>query len=423
MLDLKFIRDNFQQVEEGIRRKNAKISMDELRLLDSRRRQIITASEEKKAELNKLSKEIGIMMKEKKSVEDIKARAKDLSSEITRLDEDLKNAESQLREVLLRIPNLPHRDIPTGDASHNTVVKEWGTVRQFSFKPKDHISLAETLHLIDFERGAKIGGSGFMLFTDRGASLVRALMNFMIDLHTQKHGYREVFPPFLVRRECMIGTGQLPNLEEDMYKATADDLFLIPTAEVPVTNMYREEVLKEDDLPIYHTAYSACFRREAGSYGKDTKGLVRVHQFDKIELVKLVKPEGSYEELERLRADAEEVLQILGLPYRTVMLASGDLSFAAAKCYDLELFAPGVNRWLEVSSCSNFEDFQARRANIRFKRRDGKMEFVHTLNGSGVAFPRLIVALLEHYQQEDGSVIVPDALQKYWRGYERIERQ
>lgn len=422
MLDIKFIRDNFDLVAEGIRRKNSKVNLDEFRQLDAQRRQIISKSEEKKAELNKVSKEIGSFMKEKKPVDGLKSRGKELSTEIGLLDEELKKVEADLREVVLRIPNLPNKDIPTGDASQNKVVKEWGSPKAFDFQPKDHISIAQDLGLLDFERGAKISGSGFMLYTGKGASLVRALMNFMLDLHTQSHGYTEVFTPFLVRRECMVGTGQLPNLEEDMYRCNADDLFLIPTAEVPITNMYREEILKESDLPLYRTGYSGCFRREAGSYGKDTKGLVRVHQFDKVELVKFVKPEDSYNELETLLQNAEAILQALGLQYRVLMLASGDMSFAAAKCYDIELFAPGTNRWLEVSSCSNFEDFQARRANIRFKRKDGKTEFVHTLNGSGVAFPRLIVALLETYQQKDGSVIVPEPLRKYWRNYERIQR-
>jgi len=422
MLDIKFIRENFDLVAEGIRRKNSKVNLEEFRSLDAQRRQIISKSEEKKAELNKVSKEIGVFMKEKKPVDSLKSRGKELSTEIGSLDEELKKVETDLREVVLRIPNLPNKDIPTGDASHNKVVKEWGGPKTFDFQPKDHISLAQELGLLDFERGAKISGSGFMLYTGKGASLVRALMNLMLDLHTQSHGYTEVFTPFMVRRECMIGTGQLPNLEEDMYRSNADDLFLIPTAEVPITNMYREEILKETELPLYRTGYSACFRREAGSYGKDTKGLVRVHQFDKVELVKFVKPEDSYGELEKLLQNAEAVLQLLGLQYRVLMLASGDMSFAAAKCYDIELFAPGMNRWLEVSSCSNFEDFQARRANIRFKRKDGKTEFVHTLNGSGVAFPRLIVALLETYQQKDGSVMVPEPLRKYWRNYERIEK-
>lgn len=422
MLDIKYIRENFEAVRNGLARKNAKIDLDEFQLLDSKRRQIIIANDEKKAELNRISKEIGMAMKEKKPVDVLKNKGKELSTDIGILDDDLKKAEADLKNLVLRIPNIPHPDIPTGDASANKVVKTWGDIPAFDFQPKDHIALSQDLKLIDFERGAKIGGSGFILFTDRGASLVRALANFMLDIHTQKHAYREVFPPFLVRRDCMVGTGQLPNLEEDMYRADADDLFLIPTAEVPVTNMYREEILKESDLPIYHTAYSACFRREAGSYGKDTKGLIRVHQFDKVELVKFVKPEDSYTEHESLLADAEEILQILGLPYRVVLLASGDLSFAAAKCYDIELYSPGTKRWLEVSSCSNFEDFQARRAGIRFKRKDGKVEFIHTLNGSGVAFPRLIVALLEHYQQADGSVVVPEALRTYWRNYERIQK-
>lgn len=423
MLDLKFIRDNFELVQAGIRRKGSPVNLEEVRLLDNKRRELIVAGDEKKAGLNKLSRDIASLMKEGKSADELKKQGKELSSEIDALDEEKKNIEASLKEVLLRIPNIPHKDIPTGDASCNGVVKEWGAESAFDFIPRDHIELAKELALVDFERGAKIGGSGFVLFTGKGASLVRALINFMLDLHIDAHGYSEVFPPFLARRECMTGTGQLPNLEEDMYKTSADDLFLIPTAEVPVTNMYREEILQEGQLPLYHTAYTACFRREAGSYGKDTKGLVRVHQFDKVELVKFVKPEDSYGELERLLKDAEEVLQLLELRYRVMMLASGDLSFAAAKCYDIEVYAPGMKRWLEVSSCSNFEDFQARRCNIRLKRKDGKVEFLHTLNGSGVALPRLIVALLEQHQQKDGSVAVPRALQKYWRNYASIQKR
>jgi len=423
MLDLKFIRENFALVQEGIRRKNAAVDLEEVRRLDNKRRELIVAGDEKKAGLNKLSRDIASLMKEGKSADELKKKGKELSSEIGALDEGRKNVEALLKEALLRIPNIPHKDIPTGDASCNRPIKEWGGESVFDFVPRDHIELANDLALVDFERGAKIGGSGFVLFTGTGASLVRALINFMLDLHSDAHGYSEVFPPFLVRRECMTGTGQLPNLEEDMYRTSTDDLFLIPTAEVPVTNMYREEILPESRLPLYHTAYSACFRREAGSYGKGTKGLVRVHQFDKVELVKFVKPEDSYSELERLLKDAEEVLRLLELRYRVMMLASGDLSFAAAKCYDIEVYAPGMKRWLEVSSCSNFEDFQARRSNIRLKRKDGSVEFVHTLNGSGVALPRLIIALLEQHQQKDGSVTVPRALQKYWRNHERIQRR
>lgn len=296
-----------------------------------------------------------------------------------------------------------------------------GKPREFSFKPQNHIDIAQSLDIIDFNRATKVTGSNFILYKGLGARLERALINFMLDLHTRKHGYTEIFPPFLVNRASMMGTGQLPKLEEDMYKLKDDDLFLIPTAEVPVTNMFRDEIIDEEKLPIYYTAYTACFRREAGTYGKDTRGLVRVHEFNKIEMVKFVKPEDSYAELEKLVKDAEEVLQLLEIPYRVVMLATQDLSFSASKCYDLEVYAAGMDKWLEVSSCSNFEGFQARRANIRFRRKESKkVEFIHTLNGSGVALPRLVVAILENYQQEDGTVILPKALREYFDGKERI---
>ncbi|TAM42062.1 serine--tRNA ligase, partial [bacterium] len=308
-----------------------------------------------------------------------------------------------------------------GDASQNKVVRGWGKEKKFDFKPLTHIELCQNLDIIDFNRATKITGSNFILFKGWGAKLERALINFMLDLHTNKHGYTEIFPPFLVNRASMLGTGQLPKLEEDMYKLKDDDLFLIPTAEVPVTNIFRDEILDEDKLPIYYTAYTACFRREAGSYGKDTKGLFRVHEFDKVEMVKFVRPEDSYDELEKLVANAEEVLQLLELPYRVKMLATQDISFAAGKCYDLEAYASGSDKWLEVSSCSNFESFQARRANIRMRRKENKkVEFIHTLNGSGVALARTVAAIIENYQQEDGSVLLPKALQPYLNGQERI---
>jgi seryl-tRNA synthetase len=326
-----------------------------------------------------------------------------------------------LDKSLLVIPNIPHSSVPVGDAFCKKTVRSWGELPKFDFKPASHIELSQHLDIIDFGRAAKITGSNFILYKGWGARLERALINFMLDLHIKKHGYTEVFPPFLVNRQSMTGTGQLPKLEEDMYRLKDDDLFLIPTAEVPVTNIFRDEILNEDDLPIYYTAYTACFRREAGSYGKDTKGLIRVHQFDKVELVKFVKPENSYNELEKLVLDAEDVLQLLGLPYRVAMLATGDLSFAASICYDLEAYAAGIDLWLEVSSCSNFESFQAKRANIKFRRKDTKkLDFVHTLNGSGIALARTVVAILENYQQKDGSVVIPQALRPYLDGKERI---
>jgi seryl-tRNA synthetase len=324
--------------------------------------------------------------------------------------------------VLLTIPNIPHSSVPIGDPSKKKIVRSWGEAPRFNFKPLTHIELSQHLDIIDFARASKITASNFVLFKGWGARLERALINFMLDLHTKKHGFTEIFPPFLVNRASMTGTGQLPKLEEDMYRLKDDDLFLIPTAEVPLTNIFQNEIINEDDLPIYYTAYTACFRREAGSYGKDTKGLIRVHQFDKVELVKFVDPESSYEELEKLVSNAEEVLKLLGLPYRVVMLASEDLSFSASKCYDLEAYAAGIDKWLEVSSCSNFEGFQAHRANIRFRKKDTKkLDFVHTLNGSGVALARTLIAILENYQQADGTIIIPAALRPYMDGSERID--
>ena len=333
----------------------------------------------------------------------------------------MKKSDDELSGIIMTIPNIPHSSVPVGDSSKNEVVRSWGKEPKIDFKPLTHIELAQNMDIIDFGRAAKITGSNFILYKGWGAKLERALINFMLDLHTKKHGYTEIFPPFLVNRASMTGTGQLPKLEEDMYRLKDDDLFLIPTAEVPVTNIFRNEVLDEADLPIYYAAYSACFRREAGSYGKDTKGLIRVHQFDKVEMVKFVKPESSYDELEKLVSNAEKVLQILGLPYRVKLLSTEDLSFSASKCYDLEAFASGIGQWLEVSSCSNFESFQARRANIRFKGKDSKkLDYVHTLNGSGVALARTVVAILENYQQKDGSVVIPECLRPYLDGKERI---
>jgi seryl-tRNA synthetase len=367
-----------------------------------------------RAKRNKINDEISALLKEKKDAKKTIESMKGLSNEIDKLEDALKLSEKELLDTLLIIPNIPHTSLPRGDASNNKIIRSWGELPKFDFKPVTHIEISQHLDIIDFNRASKITGSNFILYKGWGAKLERALINFMLDLHTKKHGYTEIFPPFLVNRASMIGTGQLPKLEEDMYRLKDDDLFLIPTAEVPVTNILRDEILNEDNLPIYYTAYTACFRREAGSYGKDTKGLTRVHQFDKVELVKFVKPETSYDELEKLVRDAEEVLQLLSLPYRVVMLATQDLSFAASKCYDLEAYAAGTDKWLEVSSCSNFEGFQARRANIRFRRKDTKkLDFVHTLNGSGIALARTVIALLENYQQEDGSVIIPQALRPY----------
>jgi seryl-tRNA synthetase len=340
---------------------------------------------------------------------------KEVGERIKALDDELKQVEEQLYQLQIRIPNLPHESVPVGkSAEDNVVVATRGEIPAFEFAPKTHWELNDQLKLIDFAGGAKVAGTFFVNFKGKGAKLARGLINFMLDLHIEKHGYTEVMPPIVVNRQAMFGTGQIPKLEEDMYRVEADDLFLIPTAEVPVTNLLANETLRGEDLPIYYTAYTPCFRREAGAYGKDTKGLMRLHQFDKVEMVKFTKPETSYEEHEKLLHNAEEVLQLLGLPYRVLLLCSGDMSFAAAKCYDLEVWAPGVKKWLEVSSCSNFEDFQARRANIRYRPEGGgKLEYVHTLNASGLALPRTIIAIMENYQTDEGTVIVPEALRKY----------
>lgn len=423
MLDIKFIRENAELVKKSLLERNLKLDLDNLIEVDDSRRKALAELEVLRAEKNKANDEISLLLKEKKDPLARISSMKEISGKMDTLEERLREAGAELDELLLIIPNIPHSTLPRGDASQNKTVRSWGELPKFDFKPVTHMEISQNLDIIDLPRATKITGSNFILYKGWGAHLERALINFMLDLHTKKHGYTEIFPPFLVNRASMTGTGQLPKLEEDMYRLKDDDLFLIPTAEVPVTNIFRDEILGEEKLPIYYTAYTACFRREAGSYGKDTKGLTRVHQFDKVEMVKFVKPEDSYTELEKLVGDAEEVLQVLGLPYRVIMLSTQDLSFAASKCYDLEAYAAGVDKWLEVSSCSNFEAFQARRANIRFRRTVGtkkQTEYLHTLNGSGVALARTVIAILENYQQNDGSVIIPLALRPYLDGKERI---
>jgi len=421
MLDIKFIRENTELVKQGLKDRNSKLDLDALITLDDSRRKITTELEGLRAQKNKANEEITALLKTKGDPKPKIISMKEIAGKIDALEAQLQEIEGELDKALLTIPNVPHQSLPRGDASCNKVVRSWGEAPKFNFKPVTHVELIQKLDIIDLPRATKITGSNFILYKGMGAKLERALINFMLDLHTNKHGYTEIFPPFLVNRASMTGTGQLPKLEEDMYRLKDDDLFLIPTAEVPVTNIFRDEILDEDSLPICYTAYTACFRREAGSYGKDTKGLTRVHQFDKVEMVKFVKPETSYDELEKLTGDAEEVLQLLGLPYRVVMLATQDLSFSAGKCYDLEAYAAGVDKWLEVSSCSNFESFQARRANIKFRKKDNKkLDFVHTLNGSGIALARTVIAILENYQQKDGSVLIPEVLRPYLNGKERI---
>lgn len=425
MFDIKLIRENIAAVRHGLAAKNAKIDLDGILQLDQKNRQLLMAVEELRGKKNAANDEITRLLKEKKDPKEKISSMKAIAVKIDALELQIKDVQAAVQNALLTIPNLPHSSVPVGGPDKNKTVRGWGEPKKFNFKPKTHIELAEALDIIDFKRGAKIAGSHFVLFKKAGALLERALFNFMLDVHTREHGYTEVFPPVLVNRESMTGTGQLPKMEEDMYQLKDDDLFLIPTAEVPVTNIHRDEILNEEDLPLRYTAYTACFRREAGSYGKDTKGLVRVHQFDKVEMVKFVKPQDSYDELEKLVANAEAIFKKLGLAYRVVLLASGDLSFAAAKCYDIEVYAAGLDKWLECSSCSNFEDFQARRANIRFKGKtaSSKTAFVHTLNGSGVALARTVVAILENYQTKEGEVTVPEALRPYMGGLTTLRKE
>jgi seryl-tRNA synthetase len=414
MLDLQFIRENIETVRNACRDKRASVDLDALLGLDRERREAIQKADQLKAERNRASEDIAGLKKEKKDASDKIAAMKTVGDEIKGLDEKIRGLEESMRALLIHIPNIPHASCPVGGPEANRIVKEWGEIPKFDFKVQPHWDIGPALGLIDFDRGSRLSGSNFVALFGMGARLERGLINFMIDLHVQKHGYREVWVPVMVRREMMFGTGQLPKLEEDMYHCGKDDLFLIPTAEVPVTNLHREEILDGAKLPIRYTAYTPCFRREAGSYGSDTRGLVRVHQFDKVEMVKFVKPETSYDELESLLGNAEEVLQILKIPYRVLCLATGDMSFGAAKCYDIEAWAPGVGRWLEVSSCSNCEDFQSRRMNIRYRpEKSGKSELVHTLNGSGLALPRTVIAILENFQTDEGTVIVPEALRPY----------
>ena len=417
MLDIKFIRENPDIVKKSIKDRGMKLDLKELLDLDRGKRKMLIEAEELKAEKNKASKG-------GKPGPEIIAKMKSISQKISDLDTKVGEIDKKIGNLVLNIPNIPHDSIPIGSPEANREVRKWGKAPKFDFNPKSHIELGKNLDILDFPRSSKISGPGFCLFKGLGALLERALINFMLDLHTKEHGYKEIFPPFLVNRASMTGTGQLPKLEEDMYRLKDDDLFLIPTAEVPVTNIHRDEVLSEDKLPIYYTSYTACFRREAGSYGKDTKGLMRVHQFDKVELVKFVKPETSFDELEKLLKNAEEVLKRLELPYRVLMLSTGDISFAASKCYDIEAWAPGIQKNLEVSSCSNFTDFQARRANIKYRPKDKKkLDYVHTLNGSGIAMARTIVAVMENYQQKDGTILIPEVLRSYMGGRERITKE
>ena len=416
MLSIDIIRNNPKEVEQGLARRGEKLLISEIIKLDESYRSDLAQANEMRAERNVASDKIARAKKLGENSDKAINAMRKLSQQIKVLEEKTQLSKNELDQLLLGLPNIPHESVPEGkDEKNNQLVREWGETLDQDFNIIAHLELGKALSLFDFERGAKISGSGFPLYTGKGAKLERALINFMLDFQTEQHGYKEIFPPFLVRPESAVTTGQLPKLADDMYASEKDDLWLIPTAEVPLTNIHQNEILSEDQLPINYTAYSACFRREAGSYGKDTRGFLRVHQFNKVELVKFVKPENSYKELEKLVGQAEAILQSLGLKYRVIELCTGDLSFAAAKCYDLELWAPGEEKWLEVSSCSNFEDFQARRGNIRYRRNsDKQVEFVHTLNGSGVATPRLLVALLETYQNKDGTIAIPEPLQPYF---------
>lgn len=425
MIDIQKIRENPELIKKGVENKKSSVDVNKILELDSQRRSIIKEVEELKNLRNRKSLEISQLKKEKKDATNLINEMKEVSDKIKDLDNKLKEIEDAIQNILIWIPNMPHESVPHGDSEKdNVVTSTWGEKPVFNFKLKDHLEIGTYLDIIDFPRGAKVTGAGFPVLKGAGALLERALINFFLDTHVKRHGYKEIFPPFLVNRESAFGTGQLPKSEDQMYYINEDAFFCIPTAEVPVTNLHRDEILDERVLPIKYCAYSACFRREAGSYGKDTKGYLRVHQFNKVELVKLVTPENSYKELELLRADAEYILQALGLHYRVITLCDADLSFAAAKCYDLEAWAPAEGKYLEVSSCSNFEDFQARRMNIRYRPINGdKPKFVHTLNGSGLATARILVALLETYQTEKGSVKIPEVLQPYMYGMKEITRE
>lgn len=420
MLDLKRLRDNEGEVREGLRRKHSTVDLDAILALDRERRRLLTDVEAMKSQRNTVSKEIGIRKKKGEDVAAVMAEMRELGDKVAALDQQVRETEEKLNALWLTVPNLPHASVHEGrDSADNKVVRVVGEPRTFDFKPRPHFELGDILGLFDFERATRMTGAGFPLYLGAGAKLERALIQFMLDLHTREHGYTEMSPPFVVNSASMTGTGQLPKLKDDMYYMPVDDLWLIPTAEVPVTNYFRDEII-DRPLPVTFAAYTPCFRREAGAAGRETRGLIRVHQFDKVEMVRFVDPVTSYDELEKLVGHAEAILKKLGLHYRVVQLCTGDMSFAAAKCYDIELWAPGHNGWLEVSSCSNFEDFQARRAAIRYRNADGKPAFVHTLNGSGVALARLVVAILENYQQPDGSVILPEAIRPYMGGLERI---
>lgn len=426
MLDLKRIRNNVQEIKIALANRGEDFDVsviDEVVTLDEKRRQILIEVEVLKNKRNQDSLEIAKLKKSGQNADGPVAEMKELSEKIRQYDVNLAELDQKIEYIMLRIPNIPNPKVPDGETdADNIEIRKWSETTKFDFEPKAHWDLGTNLNILEFERGGKVAGSRFTFYRGLGARLERALISYFLDFHTEKHGYEELLPPYMVNRTSMIGTGQLPKFEEDAFRVSNNDFYLIPTAEVPVTNFYRDEVLKGEDLPIKHVAYSGCFRAEAGSAGRDTRGLIRQHQFNKVELVKFTKPEQSYEELEKLTNDAEEVLQGLGIPYRVVRICKGDLGFTAALKYDIEVWMPSYNRYVEISSCSNFEDFQARRANIKYKETEkGKLQYVHTLNGSGVAVGRALAAILENYQQADGSVVIPEVLRPYMGGREVIK--
>ena len=425
MLEAKYIREHLDEVRDRLARRGQAVNFDRFLLIDGERRKNLQEWERLRALQKKVSDEVSKKKKEGQEASELIAEMKKVSQEMKDLDVVVQEKEKALQDFLLTVPNLPHSSVPVGkDSADNVEVRRWGEIPRFDFKPKPHWDIGEDLGILDFKTGAKLAGARFTLYLDLGAKLERALINFMLDLHTREHGYHEVLPPFMVNRTTMTGTGQLPKFEEELFKLDGTDYFLIPTAEVPVTNIHQDEVLEEGMLPLYYTAYTPCFRKEAGSYGKDVRGLIRQHQFNKVELVKVTRPEDSYDELEKLTSNAEEVLKRLKLPYRVITLCAGDMGFSAAKTYDIEVWLPGQDDFKEISSCSNCEDFQARRAKIRYRiSGKSKTEYVHTLNGSGLAVGRTLIAVLENYQQADGSVLIPEVLRPYMHGIERIEKK
>jgi seryl-tRNA synthetase len=424
MLDKNFIRENLDFVRERLAARGGAYSLDELIAADAEWKEVVLRSEELRRQRNEASEAIGKLKRAGNDTSVQQAKVKDISAEIKSLEETLKTLEEKLNSYLHSIPNLPNSSVPIGtDEGANLEIRRWGQPPQFGFTPLDHVDLGSSLGILDLDRAAKIAGTRFSLLRKDGAMMERALINFMLDVHTKNHGYQEVLPPFMASSRSLFGTGNLPKFAQDLFKVEGTDYYLIPTAEVPVTNIFQEEILEQAELPQKFAAYTPCFRSEAGSYGKDVRGLIRQHQFNKVELVKFVEPSTSYDELESLTRDAEDILQRLGLHYRVVVLSTGDMGFSSAKTYDIEVWLPSQNRFREISSCSNFEAFQARRANIRYRTEDGKRQFVHTLNGSGLAIGRTWLAILENYQQQDGSVIIPEALRPYMGGKEAIEKQ